>query len=245
MACLNSFLNYFSELILKLLTPPWRKKEIIFQMDAVGVQSAPVILFSISFAAVVTILEYAYHMKLVIQTASMVPGFAALLVLRELGSVITALLLTSRVGAGIAAELGSMKITEQIEALRLLQLDPMRLLVIPRVIATIFSSMALTIFANATCLFFSMVVSVKQFGYSTGTFLTAMNRFTSFKDVLLSLVKAGVFGFVIPVVSCYYGLNCKAGAQGVGRATTKAVVTSAMCIIALDFVLTWLFSYLY
>ncbi len=242
---LNSFLNYFTELILKLFSPPWRKKEIIFQLNEIGVRSAPVVLFSISFAAVVTILEYAYHMKLVIQSANMVPGFAALLVLRELGSVITALLLTSRVGAGIAAELGIMQITEQIEALRLLQLDPVRFLVVPRVIATVFSAMALTVFANAACLFFAMLVSIRDLSYSFGTFLSAMNRFTSFKDVLLSLVKGGVFGFVIPVVSCYYGLNCKPGAQGVGRATTKAVVTNAVSIIILDFILTWLFSYLY
>src|SRR2546423_184032 len=125
MANLDSFLDYFSELVSKLFSRPWRRREIVFQLYSIGVKSAPVILFSVSFAAVVTILEYAYHMKLVIQSASMVPGFAALLVLRELGVVITALLLTSRVGAGIAAELGTMNITEQIDAYRLLHLDPM------------------------------------------------------------------------------------------------------------------------
>jgi len=242
---LNSFETYFKDVLRRTLSPPWRKKEVVIQLDAIGVQSVPIILFSISFAAVVTIMEYAYHMKLVIQTANMVPGFAALLILRELGCVITALLLASKVGAGISAEIGLMRITEQIEALRLLQIDPIRLLVVPRVLATILSAMALTVLANGACVFFSMLMSISNLSYSMGTYFSAMNRFASFKDLILSLIKAAVFGFVIPIVSCYYGLSCEDGAQGVGRATTLAVVTNAISIIVLDFILTWLFSHLY
>src|SRR5438046_3071461 len=107
-------LSNTADVLYALCTPPFRYKETIAQIYFIGVQSAPVILFSISFAVAVTILEYAYHIKLIIQTTALVPGFAALLIVRELGAVITALLLTSRVGAGITAEVGTMQITEQI-----------------------------------------------------------------------------------------------------------------------------------
>ncbi len=242
---LKSFGEYILDVVHALLTPPFRFKETVLQLNLIGVNSAPIILFSVSFAAAVTILEYAYHMKLVIQTTALVPGFAALLVLRELGAVITALLLTSRVGAGITAEVGTMQITEQIEALKLLSVEPVRYLVIPRFVATILSSMALVVFANAMCLLFSMLVSISYLGYSAESFISAMNHFASFKDFLLSIVKAAVFGGVIPLTSCFYGFNCKPGAEGVGTATTQSVVTNAVSIIILDFILTYLFSYLY
>ena len=239
------FLNYLATIFITLFTQPLRVRETIVQMFVIGVKSTPIILFSVSFAAMVTIQEYSYHMNLVIHTSSLVPGFASLLVLRELGCVITALLLTSRVGAGITAELGTMKITEQIDALRLLGLEPFRFLIVPRLIATIFSSMALSVFANAASLFVSMVVSVQNLNYSAESFLSAMNRFTSFKDVVLALVKASVFGAIIPLVSGFCGLECKGGAHGVGKATTQSVVGSSVAIIVSDFILTWIFSSLY
>jgi phospholipid/cholesterol/gamma-HCH transport system permease protein len=242
---LREYVSYFAEVMYCVFTPPFRFRETIYQLYSIGVKSAPVILFCVSFAAAVTILEYAYHMKMLIQTASMVPGFAALLILRELGAVITALLLTSRVGAGIAAEVGTMQITEQIDALRLLNVDPIRYLVVPRYIATILSSMVLTVLANATCLFFAMLVSISELNSSVGSFIGAMNVFTKFSDVLSSIIKAAVFGGVIPLVSCFCGFRCKAGAEGVGRATTRAVVTNAVTIIVLDFILTYVFSYFY
>jgi phospholipid/cholesterol/gamma-HCH transport system permease protein len=242
---LRFFSKYLFEVFYALVTPPFRVREFVTQLYLIGVQSAPVIIFSVSFAAAVTILEYAYHMNLVIHSITLVPGFAALLILRELGAVITALLLTSRVGAGITAEIGSMQITEQIDALKLLNVEPVRYLVIPRLLATICSIMALVVFANATCLFFSMIMSIKYLSYSVASFITAMNRFASFKDLALSIVKAAVFGTVIPLTSCFYGFQCKSGAEGVGRATTKSVVTNAVSIIILDFILTYLFSYLY
>ncbi|MBK9293607.1 MAG: ABC transporter permease [Oligoflexia bacterium] len=239
------WLNYLSEFLITLISTPIRIKETIEQIYEIGYKSTFIILFSVSFAASVTIIEYSYHIRLVIGSAQLVPGFAALLILRELGAVITALLLTSRVGAGIAAEVGTMKVTEQIDALKLLNIDPIRYLVVPRFLATIISSVILVIFANVTCLFFCMLVSSSELGFSWQSFLHAMNHFAQFKDVLLSLVKAAVFGSVIPVVSCFYGFECKAGAEGVGRATTQAVVTNAILIIILDFILTYLFSFIY
>ncbi|MDZ4678432.1 MAG: ABC transporter permease [Oligoflexia bacterium] len=242
---LKNMLLYFFDVLYALFTPPFRGKETMQQLYFIGVKSAPIILFSLSLAASVAILEYAYHMRLVLHTAALVPGFVSLLILRELGPVITGLLLTSRIGAGITAELGTMQITEQIDALKLLSVEPVRYLVIPRFIASIFASMALVVLGNATCLFFGMLVSISHLDVTMGSFISAVNQFAGFKDFTLAIVKAGVFGSVIPIISCYYGFNCKPGAEGVGTATTQSVVANAVTIIILDFILTYLFSYLY
>jgi phospholipid/cholesterol/gamma-HCH transport system permease protein len=238
-------LQYFSDTFQTLVSTRLRIHETVQQFYSIGYKSAPIILFCVGSAAAVTIIEYSFHMKLVLNSASLVPGFAALLVLRELGAVITALLLTSRVGAGIAAEVGSMQITEQIDALRLLNVDPYRYLVIPRLVACTFASMTLCIFANATCLLSAMIASSTYLNFSAHAFVSQTNHFASFKDFYLSIIKGAIFGAVIPLVSCYYGFHCKPGAEGVGRATTNAVVTNAVAIIILDFILTYLFSYLY
>lgn len=233
------------DMLINTFKPPFRVKDIVHQTYFVANQSAPIIVFCVTFAAMVTIIEASFHMKLVIQNDSMVPGFAALLILRELGAVIAALLLTSRVGAGYAAEVGSMKVTEQIDALKLLGIDPVRYLVVPRFVACVIGGVILAAVSNAVCIYGAMVVSTQKLGYTSGSFIAAMNRFVDFKDVIFALIKGGVFGAVIPLVSCYYGFRCKAGAEGVGLATTSAVVTSSVLIIILDFILTWTFSHFY
>ena len=118
------FFAMFAFTLLGIFSKPFRLKEIIRQLDFVISGSLVIVIFCVSFAAMVTILESSFHMKIVIQNDSMVPGFAAMLILRELGAVVTALLVASRVGAGIAAEIGSMKVTEQIDALKMLNIDP-------------------------------------------------------------------------------------------------------------------------
>lgn len=228
-----------------VFTPPYRVKEIFQSLEFVTWQSLPVILFCVSFAAIVTIIESSFHMKLVVQNDALVPGFAALLILRELGAVVSALLLTSRVGAGIAAEVGTMQITEQNDALRMLGIDPLRYLVVPRFIACVLGGLILSLIANLACLYCAMLVTEIKLGYSSGAFLTSMRAFVSFKDLVFAGIKGACFGAVIPLVSCYFGFRCKSGAEGVGLATTNAVVTSSVLIIILDFVLTYIFSHLY
>lgn len=241
----GGFLDLCFETLGALLSPPFRWRETLTQLNFVANGSLGIILLCVSFAAVVTILEASFHMKLVIQNDSMVPGFAALLILRELGAVVTALLLTSRVGAGFAAEVGIMKVTEQIDALRMLGIDPVRFLVVPRLIACILGTAILTIIANMTCLGGAMLVTDHQLGYSPAMFLSAMRVFVGFKDLLLSAAKGAVFGAVIPLVACHFGFRCKPGADGVGHATTNSVVAASVVIIVLDFVLSYTFSYLY
>ncbi len=182
-------------------------------------------------------------MKLVIQNDSLVPGFATMLILRELGAVVTALLLTSRVGAGIAAEVGLMQTTEQVDALKMLGIDPIQYLVLPRLFACVLGGIILTIVADLACIYSAMVVSDTFLGFTPGIFLSGMRRFVQFKDLIFSVIKGGCFGVVIPLVSCYFGFRCKPGAEGVGSATTNSVVTASIVIIIIDFLLSYLFSH--
>lgn len=184
-------------------------------------------------------------MKIVIQNDSMVPGFASLIILRELGAVVTGLLITSRVGAGLAAEVGSMQVTEQIDAYKMLGLNPIRFIVVPRFLACTIGVTVLTIIANILCLLVAMWVSEYSLGYSQGLFLSSMRAFVDLKDLWFAAIKGASFGAVIPIVSCYFGFRCQAGAEGVGLATTKSVVTSSVMIIILDFLLSWLFTSFY
>jgi len=242
---LKDFLLLWVNAFANAITPPFRKKDILAQLYFVANQSLPIVALCVSFAAIVTIIEASFHMKLVVKDDSLVPGFAALLILRELGAVLAALLVTSRVGAGLAAEVGSMKITEQIDALKALGIDPVRFLVVPRLIASILGVMVLTIFSNFVCILGAMLVSIFSLGFTAGAFLSAMNQFVEFKDLLFAMIKGACFGAVIPIVSCHYGFRCEAGAEGVGRATTNSVVASSILIIILDFILAWIFSHFY
>jgi phospholipid/cholesterol/gamma-HCH transport system permease protein len=220
-----------------------RIKESIQQTYFVANQSLWIIVLCVCFAAVVTILESSFHMRIVVHNDSIVPGFAAMLILRELGAVITALLLTSRVGAGIAAEVGIMETTEQIEALKMLGIDPIDYLLIPRLIGCILGTIVLTLLADLICIYCAMLVSHVHLGFTTGMFLSAMRRFVEFKDLIYSGIKGACFGAIIPLVSCYFGFRCKPGAEGVGNATTNSVVTSSILIIIVDFMLSYLFTH--
>lgn len=242
---LPDFAVYLGRSLGASLTPPFRPKDIAQQIDFVAWQSLPMILFCVCFAAMVTILESSFHMKLIIQNDALVPGFASLLILRELGVVVSALLLTSRVGAGVAAEVGSMQVTEQIDALRMLGIDPVRFLVVPRFIACLIGGVILSLIANLVCLYCAMLVSEVKLGYSSGSFLTGMRAFVDFRDLIFAMLKGGCFGAVIPLISCFFGFRCQSGAEGVGSATTNSVVVASVTIIVMDFCLTYLFSYFY
>ena len=240
-----NFLSLCARTVVLSIIPPYRIRDIFTQINFVANQSALIICFCVSAAAMVTIIEASFHMKLVIQNDSMVPGFAALLILRELGSVVMALLVTSRVGAGYAAEVGSMQVTEQVDALKMLGLDPIRFLVVPRFVACIISGIILAIIANLVCLYFAAMVSTIKLGFTMGSFLAGMRAFVHMQDLVFAAIKGAAFGAVIPLYSCWYGFRCKAGAEGVGLATTSSVVSTSVTIIVLDFILTVIFSYFY
>lgn len=222
-----------------------RRGQIFQQLHFVANESAIIICVCVAFAAVVTVLESSFHMKLVVQSDAMVPGFSVLLILRELGAIVTALLLTSRVGAGMAAEVASMKTSEQIEALRLLGVNPFEFLVVPRWIASTIGTVILVAIANVICIYCSMLVSQQALGMPSELFWQTMNQFVDYQDLVFSLIKAAAFGSMIPLVSCYYAFNTTSGAEAVGKTTTQSVVSASVIIIVIDFILSYIFSYFY
>ncbi len=160
----------------------------------------------------------------------------------ELGPVLAGLMLTGRVGAAMAAELGTMKVTEQIDALRTLATHPVDHLVVPRVLATLVSAPLLTIESVFVGIAASYVVGVRLLGIDGAYYLANMRRLTDWEDVAIGLIKAVVFGGIISLFACYKGLSCRQGAEGVGRATTEAVVMASISILITNFFLTLLLN---
>jgi phospholipid/cholesterol/gamma-HCH transport system permease protein len=158
-------------------------------------------------------------------------------VIIELGPVLTALIVGGRVGSSIAAELGTMKVTEQIDALRAMAINPVRYLVVPRVVAAVIMMPVLTIFANAIAIFGGFVVSITSIGVSAHTYTTSLKDFFYMKDLVSGLLKAVMFGGIIGTMGCFYGFATEGGAEGVGVATTHAVVSACVLILISDYVL--------
>lgn len=228
--------------ILVSVRGPYRYREIIGHMYTIGVQSLSIIAVSTAFAGFVVTAELAFQMDHALHTVEMLPGFSGQFIFRELGIVIPALLLVSKVGAATTAEIGTMKITEQIDALRLLHLDPVEFLVYPRFVATIVVSLCLTLIAIFVTLLCGTLMAMFRYHFTLLEYVNAAAQFVSYQDLFSAIIKAMVFGAVVPIVSCFYGFTCESGAEGVGTATTNSVVTSTVLVIILDFVLTFAFS---
>lgn len=220
----------------------WRWNDINRYVVQMGLGSLPIIVVSTAVAGTVVTHEIAWHMNSALHSVTMIPGFSGQFVFRELGVAIPAMLLVAKVGAAITAEVGTMKITEQIDALKLLRIDPISYLVFPRFVASVFSSACLTLIAVSITMACSLAVAIHSYGFSLLEFINGFRHFVGINDFFCALAKGVVYGSVIPVVSCAYGFRCKGGAQGVGTSTTNSVVTSTIAIISLDFLLTYLFT---
>jgi len=169
---------------------------------------------------------------------AIVPQIVVLGITRELGPVIAGLMVAGRVAAAIAAEIGTMRVTEQIDALTTLATNPIKYLVVPRLIAAVVSMPILVGIADSIGVFGGYIVSTQSLGFSGGTYLKNTVDFVTHQDVTSGLIKAAVFGFIIALLGCYNGFHSKGGAQGVGTATTNAVVSSSILILAANYVLT-------
>ncbi len=234
------------EIIVKTLRTcvrgPRRRAEIVQHMTHMGVESLPIIVIATAFAGLVVTSEIAFHMDMALHTVEMIPGFSGQFIFRELGIAIPALLLVAKVGASTTAEVSTMKITEQIDALKLLGIDPVEYLVYPRFVSSILMVSCLTLISIFVTLACAIAFAVINHGFSTMEYLNNLTPFLSTKDLVCALVKGSVFGAVMPIVSCFYGFRCSGGAEGVGLATTQSVVTSTILVIVLDFLLTYAFS---
>jgi phospholipid/cholesterol/gamma-HCH transport system permease protein len=169
---------------------------------------------------------------------AIVPQIVVLGITRELGPVIAGLMVAGRVAAAIAAEIGTMRVTEQIDALTTLATNPIKYLVVPRLIAAVVSMPILVAIADSIGVFGGYVVSTQSLGFSGGIYLKNTVDFMTHQDVTSGLIKAAVFGFIIAMMGCYNGFHSKGGAQGVGAATTNAVVSASILILAANYLLT-------
>lgn len=222
-------------------SPP-RLKEIIFHMKNIGVSSLPVVFLTSLFTGVVLAFQSAYQMQK-IAAEMYVASLVALSITRELGPVLTALVVAGRVGAAITAEVGTMKVTEQIDALNTLATNPVRYLVVPRFLAIVIMLPLLTIYADFIGMLGGYMVGVGKLGISSSLYLRMTFDPLMLKDIFTGLLKAATFAVIICIVACFEGFNTRGGAQGVGKSTTLSVVTSFILIIAVDCLFTIMFYF--
>jgi phospholipid/cholesterol/gamma-HCH transport system permease protein len=219
------------------IRPPFRYQLLIKQFEFVGVQSLFIILLTSIFTGAVFSLQSSYAFR-VFDANSMVGPTVALAVTRELGPVLTALLVTGRVGSAIAAEIGTMRVTEQIDAMETLAVSPIQYLIVPRVIASLIMLPALTAIFDIMATVGSWVVCVKLLLVNPIGFEEDLIYFVDFDDFYIGLIKAAVFGLILSTVGCYKGYYTSRGAEGVGQATTQSVVISSVAVLVADYFLT-------
>ena len=226
----------------QILLPPSELKNILKQMDEVGVRSIPVVLVTGVFTGMVLALQ-SYTGFQRFGAEALVGSVVALSMTREMGPVLTGLIVAGRAGAAMAAELGTMRVTEQIDALETLATNPVKYLIVPRFIAGLVMMPALTVISDIVGILGGYAVTVGMFGASTTQYWKRTWDYLELSDIYNGLIKAAFFGASIALLSCYRGFYSEGGAEGVGKATTGAVVLSFMTILISDYFLTaWLFK---
>lgn len=216
---------------------PIRLRQWFEQMEQVGVNSLAVALLTASFTGMVMVLQTGVQLSR-FQSENMTPGIAGIALLREIAPVLTSLAVAARVGAGICAEIGTMKVTEQLDALESMGTDPIHYLVVPRLVAAMLMVPALTILADFVGILGGCLVGVTQLGITFDTYLEITFHWVDLQDFFSGFLKTTVFGAIVAIIGCYLGFNSEGGAEGVGVATTRAVVTSFILILVSDYFLT-------
>lgn len=217
--------------------PPLQGKEILKQMEAVGVRSFPVVVITAGFTGMVLALQSFTAFKR-FGAETMVGTVVALSMTRELGPVLTGLMVSGRMGSAMAAELGTMQVTEQIDALYTLATNPIKYLIVPRFLATVIMLPILVIFADVIGILGGYLVGVQILGTNPTLYFRRTWDFLEVNDLYSGLIKAIFFGMILSTISCYQGFSAQGGAEGVGRATTKAVVLSSLTILISNYFIT-------
>ncbi|MBI2981107.1 MAG: ABC transporter permease [Deltaproteobacteria bacterium] len=216
---------------------PFRRASLVKQMEFVGVRSLPIILLTATFTGMVFSLQTGYTFKL-FHAESMVGTSVGMALSREIGPVFTALMVTARAGSAMAAEIGTMKVTEQVEALRAMAVNPIHFLVVPRVIAGTLMVPLLAALFSFVGVIGAYLVAVCLMEIPGAVFLNKLTYYVDSNDFVGGLIKATVFGFSLSLISCHQGYRTTAGAEGVGRSTTRAVVVSSVTVLVLNYFLT-------
>ena len=217
--------------------PRFPALETLRQVEAIGSRSLTIVLLTALFTGMVLALQTGFALER-FGAKPYVGAVVGLSLVRELAPVLTALMVAGRVGAGIAAEIGSMTVTEQVDAIRSMGADPVQKLVLPRMIAATISLPLLTILAAVLGVIGGMLISASQFGITPNFYLQTIYANVTVNDFLSGIAKTFVFGWIIAMVGCYFGLQTTGGTVGVGRATTQAVVIASISVLISDFFLT-------
>jgi phospholipid/cholesterol/gamma-HCH transport system permease protein len=212
------------------------RREALFQMQHIGVDSLPLVIIIATFTGAVAAWQAAYQLK-GIAPLSLLGGTTSRAIITELGPVLTGIVIAGRVGASIAAELGTMKVTEQIDALEIMGIDPVRYLAMPRFLASVLMMPILVIFANTIAVAGAYIVSDYFLHVSYDVFFGSIRQFFEFSDLTGGLIKTVIFGAVTALLGCHIGFRTSGGAEGVGLSTIRSFVFSAAMILILDYFL--------
>jgi len=229
------------ETIRGMLTFRYSRRQFIEQCYEIGNRSLLFITFALGILGLISIYQIGHQVERILPDFSMMGAAFINVMIREFGPTITALMIATRVGSGIAAEIGSMVVTEQVDALRMCNADPVRYLVVPRTAASTLMMVLLSAYGIAVATLVGMLVAKEAYGVHYQTFLNL--QLVGLDDVVIGLLKAIAYGVSIPIVAAHSGLNTEGGSEGVGWATTRAVVNTSFVVIVLDFILS-AFGYL-
>lgn len=241
---LGGLTNLVSQSFYWLFIPPLKNRRILEQAQRVGLDSLPIVSLIGLFIGMIFAFQTAYLMQR-LGSEMYIASIVALSLVRELGPVITSLVVAGRVGAAITAEIGSMQVTEQIDALESMATNPVKYLVVPRLLALSLMLPILTLYADIVGILGGWFICVYKLGIPSRLYMNITFEALKFKDLFTGLSKTIFFGMIIAFVSCYEGFNVEGGAEGVGRATTRSVVWSFILIIAADCFFTALFYFIF
>ena len=231
---------FAGKVFILIFRPPLDVRNLLKQIEEVGIKSIPVVLITGAFTGMVLALQSYTGFKR-FNAEAFVGTVVALSMTRELGPVLSGLMVSGRVGSAMAAELGTMQVTEQIDALYTLATNPIKYLIVPRFLASVIIMPILTLFADVVGILGGYMVSVNLLGSNPTIYIRRTFDYLDLEDFYIGLLKAIVFGMIIAIIGCYQGFQTQGGAEGVGKATTKAVVVSSLLILIANYFITALF----
>ncbi len=240
LAAVGRITLFLGRAVSHVFRPPFYFREFLAQLLHIGYFSLPVVGLTAVFTGAALALQI-FEGGSRFNAESVVPSIVAIGMVRELGPVLGGLMVAGRVASSVAAELGTMKVTEQIDALVTLSTNPMKYLTVPRVLAATLAMPILVAVGDAIGIMGGWLVGITKLGLNSGAYLKNTVDFLESWDVTSGLLKAAVFGFILALMGCYHGMNSGRGAQGVGRATTNAVVSASVLILTANYILTTLF----
>lgn len=234
---LGTIVSLTAKTVVWLFRPPFRPAQMMAMMDFIGVQSLFIVGLTGTFSGMVLALQTSYALR-AFSAEGRVGGLVAVSLTRELAPVFSAIMVTARAGSAMAAELGNMRVTEQIDAIATMGVNPVQYLLSPRLVAAVTMVPLLCVLYSTVGMAGAYLVAVLALGGDTGIFLQSVRDTAVPKDIIMGLIKAAVFGFLVSSISCRHGFFASGGARGVGLATTRAVVESAVSILVANYILT-------